>query len=106
MVRNNLPHLKLKSLFRIRNYRNSLITRVENSVPYMVFYFKHFENKLMLFTLSFTINVDRMNKELSSKIIWQYNGILKVKNDGVRKIDFFKCLESSYSKYKTSYVWK
>lgn len=27
--------------------------------------------------------------------------ILRAKYDGVRKLDCFKCLESSYSKYKT-----
>ena len=79
---------------------------MKNSIPNMVFYFKHFENKLMLFTLSLTTNIDRMKKELSSKIIQQYNMILEVKYDGVGKLDFFKCLESSYSKYKTNYVWK
>ena len=63
----NLSQLKLESVFKTENYRDFPVIRVENSIPNMVFYFRHFENKLM-FILSLMINIDRMNKELSSKI--------------------------------------
>lgn len=63
----NLSHLKLNLSSELKITEISVM-RVENSIPNMVFYFRHFETKLM-FILSLMINVDRMNKELSSKII-------------------------------------
>ncbi|XP_058389185.1 general transcription factor II-I repeat domain-containing protein 2-like isoform X2 [Diceros bicornis minor] len=105
LARNNLAHFHtLKLVSENENDGLNYIPKIkELKTEFQKRFsdFKLYENKLILFSSPFSININNVNEELQMEVIeLQYNTILKAKYDDVGIPEFYKYLGNGYPKYK------